>query len=111
MCGIAGVVSRRASGAALLQSPRGADTEAIVRAMLAALHHRGPDDRGVFVDAAAGLGHTRLAIIDPVGGVQPMRHRDGHLTMVFNGEIYNYVELRAELIQRGHTFRTRSDTE
>ncbi len=111
MCGIAGVVSRRTDGDALPPGPCAADTEATVRAMLAVLHHRGPDDRGVFVDAAAGLGHTRLAIIDPVGGAQPMRIRDDHLTLVFNGEIYNYIELRAELIQRGRTFHTRSDTE
>jgi asparagine synthase (glutamine-hydrolysing) len=87
------------------------DTEATVRAMLAVLRHRGPDDLGVVVDTVAGFGHTRLAIIDPVGGVQPMRLRDDHLVLVFNGEIYNYLELRAELIQRGRTFRTRSDTE
>jgi asparagine synthase (glutamine-hydrolysing) len=79
--------------------------------MLAALRHRGPDDLGVRVGTAAGLGHTRLAIIDPTGGVQPMRLCDDHLTLVFNGEIYNYIELRAELIQRGRTFRTSSDTE
>jgi asparagine synthase (glutamine-hydrolysing) len=87
------------------------DTEATVRAMLAVLRHRGPDGLGVRVDTAAGLGHTRLAIIDPAGGAQPMRLRDGHLTLVFNGEIYNYIELRAELIQHGRTFHTRSDTE
>jgi asparagine synthase (glutamine-hydrolysing) len=111
MCGIAGVVSRRTGGDGSPPGPRAEDTEATVRAMLGVLRHRGPDDLGVLVDTAAGFGHTRLAIIDPAGGAQPMRLRDGHLTLVFNGEIYNYIELRAELIQRGRTFRTRSDTE
>src|SRR5262249_35242525 len=101
----------RTGGDASPPGHRAADTEATVRAMLAVLRHRGPDDLGVLVDTAVGLGHTRLAIIDPVGGVQPMRLRDNHLALVFNGEIYNYIELRAELIQRGRTFRTRSDTE
>jgi len=79
--------------------------------MVAALHHRGPDDLGVVVDGATGLGHTRLAIIDPAGGAQPMQLPADHLTLVFNGEIYNYLELRDLLIQCGRTFRTRSDTE
>src|SRR5882762_9315852 len=109
MCGIAGVVRRRTGDApAGAQSAR--EPQATIRAMLAVLRHRGPDDLGVFVDGAAALGHTRLAIIDPAGGAQPMRLGDD-LTLVFNGEVYNYIELRAELIQLGSTFRTRSDTE
>ncbi len=79
--------------------------------MTDALDHRGPDDAGVFAAGPAGLGHTRLSIIDPAGGAQPMRLPDRDLALVFNGEIYNYVELREELVKLGHEFRTRSDTE
>ncbi len=79
--------------------------------MAAALRHRGPDDAGFFCEAGAGLAHTRLSIIDPTGGAQPMQLTDRELTLVFNGEVYNYVELREELARRGHVFRTRSDTE
>ncbi|HEY0993853.1 MAG TPA: asparagine synthase (glutamine-hydrolyzing) [Kofleriaceae bacterium] len=114
MCGIAGVVTRRGPGASLLPGTDPANPcrpEAMVRAMIAALHHRGPDDTGAVVDGAAARGHTRRAIIDPAGGAQPMRLVDDRLTVVFNGDIYNYLALRAELIERGRTFRTRSDTE
>src|SRR5438874_8627051 len=78
-----------------------------------ALAHRGPDGLQQWVHAAgiAGLGHTRLAIIDIEGGQQPMWSVDGRFTIVFNGEIYNYRELRRELEGHGHSFRTRSDTE
>ena len=78
------------------------------------LDHRGPDDSGVFSDGSAGvgLGHTRLSILDlsPLGH-QPMRSEDGTVTLVFNGEIYNFLELRAELEDKGHVFRGYSDTE
>ena len=87
------------------------EAETTVRAMIAALRHRGPDDTGAILAGAAALGHTRLAIIDPAGGAQPMCLAGDRLTVVFNGEIYNYIELRDELIARGRTFRTRSDTE
>ena len=79
--------------------------------MNVALHHRGPDDSGVLSLGAAGFGHTRLSIIDPAGGAQPMSLPERELALVFNGEIYNYVELRDELTKLGHAFRTRSDTE
>ncbi len=72
--------------------------------MAQALDHRGPDGEGEFIDGPIGFYHKRLAIIDLVTGAQPMTV--GPLTIVFNGEIYNYVELRADLIRRGHTFRT-----
>ncbi|MCG3130328.1 MAG: Asparagine synthetase [glutamine-hydrolyzing] 2 [Phycisphaerae bacterium] len=77
------------------------------------LSHRGPDGRGRFERDAAGvaLGHTRLAIIDLCTGAQPMSNEDGTVQVVFNGEIYNFRELRAELQSRGHVFRTQSDTE
>ena len=80
-------------------------------AMTAALKHRGPDGDGLFTSAAAALGHRRLAIIDRVGGTQPMTNEDGSCWIVFNGEVYNHAVLRAQLIGRGHVFRTTSDTE
>jgi asparagine synthase (glutamine-hydrolysing) len=73
--------------------------------------HRGPDDGGVFVGPGVGLGHRRLSIIDLAGGHQPMSNEDGTIWVLLNGEIYNYPELRAELLQRGHKFATKSDTE
>lgn len=79
--------------------------------MNVALHHRGPDDSGALSLGPAGLGHTRLTILDPAGGAQPMSLPERELALVFNGEIFNYIELRDELTKLGHTFRTRSDTE
>lgn len=102
MCGIAGIANLTATGPPEL--------EALGR-MAAALHHRGPDDCGVYRDAGAGLAHARLSIIDLEGGHQPLCNEDGTLWCSFNGEIFNYVELREELLQLGHRFRTRSDTE
>lgn len=80
-------------------------------AMRDILVHRGPDDAGIFIDGAIGLGHRRLSIIDLEGGRQPISNEDGTVTVVFNGEIYNFDELRRELVGRGHSFSTRSDTE
>lgn len=82
-----------------------------IAAMRDALHHRGPDDSGLFVEGAVGLGHRRLSIIDLAGGHQPLSNEDGSVSVIFNGEIYNFQELRNELIARGHTLKTRSDTE
>jgi asparagine synthase (glutamine-hydrolysing) len=79
--------------------------------MTATLHHRGPDGQGVFTGDTAVLGHRRLAIIDRFGGGQPMANEDQSCWVVFNGEIYNHRPLRERLIQRGHVFRTTSDTE
>jgi len=79
--------------------------------MTGAMAHRGPDDAGVYVDGPIGLGHRRLSIIDLAGGHQPMSNEDGTVWIVFNGEIYNYRELREELVAKGYTFRTNSDTE
>ena len=98
MCGIAGFIT---AGAA-------ADEAALAR-MLARIAHRGPDGEGRFVQGRAALGHRRLAIIDPAGGAQPMV--DGDLVLVFNGEIYNYKALTAELTALGHRFATHCDTE
>jgi asparagine synthase (glutamine-hydrolysing) len=84
----------------------------VIRAMCDLLAHRGPDGQGVYTDGAVGLGHRRLAIIDlSSAAAQPMATDDGSLRVVFNGEIYNFLEIRAELEQRGHRFRSRSDTE
>lgn len=80
-------------------------------AMLAAIRHRGPDGDGVFTDARAALGHRRLAIIDRAHGRQPMANEGETCWVVFNGEIYNHLALRRDLIARGHRFRTGSDTE
>ncbi|MEM7238430.1 MAG: asparagine synthase (glutamine-hydrolyzing), partial [Pseudomonadota bacterium] len=79
--------------------------------MTAALHHRGPDSDGYFVENGLALGFRRLAIIDLVTGDQPLFSEDERLVLVCNGEIYNYRELAAELVAKGHTFRTRSDVE
>ena len=75
------------------------------------LAHRGPDERGTHLAGSVGLGHTRLSIIDLAGGHQPLRTADGALTLIANGEIYNFVELRAALQARGHVFLTHSDSE
>lgn len=103
MCGIAGIVALR-DGA----RPPGRDE--LVR-MAGAIHHRGPDEFGVYRDARAGLAHARLSIIDLTTGQQPLSNESGDLWVVFNGEIFNYVELREELLSHGHRFRTQSDTE
>lgn len=102
MCGIAGLVV--APGAA-------PPTVELGRAMNAMIRHRGPDDDGIYCDARALLGMRRLSIIDVAGGHQPMHNADGTVQCVFNGEIYNYRELRAELVARGHTFYSQSDSE
>src|SRR5204863_6515057 len=74
--------------------------------------HRGPDDEGLFVEGAVGLGFRRLSIIDlSSAGHQPMTNEDGSLQLVFNGEIYNYVELRDDLLRRGHRFHSATDSE
>src|SRR5213083_357930 len=101
MCGLAGVARQR---------PRGVSAELLER-MAAAIRHRGPDGFGLYADDRIGLAHVRLSVIDVAGGAQPMTNEDGDVRVVYNGEIYNYLELRHELEVRGHVFRTRSDTE
>ena len=101
MCGICGIVDLK-----------GASAEPdLVRRMLAPIRHRGPDENGVYANAEAALGHARLSIIDVAGGQQPMPNSQRTLWITFNGEIFNYLELRDELIGKGHQFATRSDTE
>jgi asparagine synthase (glutamine-hydrolysing) len=101
MCGIAGIVNYK----------KKEDQEAILNPMLHAMHHRGPDATGLYLSDIAGLGHARLSIIDLSGGHQPMHNEDRTIWIVFNGEIFNYPELRQDLIARGHHFYTQSDTE
>jgi len=101
MCGIAGVMHM--DGA--LADP------GLLRRMIQKVQYRGPDDDGVYVDQQVGLAHVRLSIIDPALGHQPMQDESGSLWITFNGEIFNYVELRAELVRKGHRFLTHSDTE
>jgi len=83
----------------------------VLRAMRDTLTHRGPDGAGEFLAEGVGLAHRRLSIIDLAGGTQPMENEDGSLVLTFNGEIYNYLELKPDLERRGHRFRTTSDTE
>ncbi len=97
MCGIAGFA--------------GFEDEALLRRMIEVLHHRGPDDTGFFTDKGIGLANARLSIIDIEGGHQPIRNEDGSVHVTYNGEIYNYRQLREELQRLGHHFRTQSDTE
>jgi asparagine synthase (glutamine-hydrolysing) len=85
--------------------------DVLLRRMVNILSHRGPDEFGAYLDNKCALGHTRLSIIDLSSGQQPLTNEDGSLWIVFNGEIYNYIELRPELEKLGHRFRTNSDTE
>src|SRR5690606_3995411 len=82
-----------------------------IRRMTDAIHHRGPDDEGFLADEHCALGMRRLAIIDLAHGKQPIYSADGRYLIFFNGEIYNYRELKAELELKGHSFKTESDTE
>src|SRR3954470_6655070 len=108
MCGIAGFAEN-----SHFQSPEG-DRErdrALVHRMCEAIRHRGPDDEGIHVEQGVGLGMRRLSIIDLSTGHQPIHNEDRTVWLVFNGEIYNYRELRRELEAAGHVFYTSSDTE
>ncbi len=102
MCGIAGIIDLAAKRPPRLQE---------LQAMITAVHHRGPDGYGFFHDKTAGLAHARLSIIDLSGGDQPIHNEDNQIQVVFNGEIFNYLEQRRALEQRGHRFYTKSDTE
>src|SRR6185436_10065242 len=82
-----------------------------LRQMLGMIRHRGPDQFGIYIDDQVGLASARLSIIDLKAGQQPISNEDGSLWIVFNGEIFNYIELRPELEARGHRFATDSDTE
>jgi asparagine synthase (glutamine-hydrolysing) len=102
MCGIAGI----------LEFARDARADAgILREMCQIIAHRGPDDDGVHTDGPVGIGMRRLSIVDLTTGHQPISNETGSVTIVFNGEIYNHLALREQLVARGHTYRTHSDTE
>ncbi|UVK49470.1 asparagine synthase (glutamine-hydrolyzing) (plasmid) [Mesorhizobium sp. AR07] len=103
MCGIAGIVSLSAAAAP-------PSREALMR-MVGTLVHRGPDQRGLYRDKRAGLAHARLSVVDLSNGQQPLADTGDTTWIVFNGEIFNYFELREKLVALGHSFRTRSDTE
>jgi asparagine synthase (glutamine-hydrolysing) len=101
MCGICGIFNFN-----------GAPVERdLLTRMTTTIRHRGPDGEGFYVGESVGLGHRRLSIIDLEGGAQPITNEDGTLQIIFNGEIYNFIELREELKKKGHIFKTRSDTE
>ncbi|HHQ42504.1 MAG TPA: asparagine synthetase B, partial [Chromatiales bacterium] len=102
MCGIAGLFDTR-----MRREP----PEALLARMTDVQAHRGPDGRGLHREPGVGLGHRRLSIIDLAGGAQPMCNEDGTVWVTYNGEIYNFRELAAELARLGHRFRTRCDTE
>src|SRR5688572_1728358 len=102
MCGIAGFIDSSCSGA---------EATAHLQRMLDLLAHRGPDGVGTHVTPGLALGMRRLSIIDLEGGAQPIWNENETIGVVFNGEIYNYVELRRELTMAGHVFRTQTDTE
>lgn len=102
MCGIAGLCS--------LNAPSRIDQQ-VLENMISAVHHRGPDEFGLYMDDQAGMAHARLSIIDLSTGSQPIHNQDKSLWIVFNGEIFNYIELREELKGKGHHFHTTSDTE
>jgi asparagine synthase (glutamine-hydrolysing) len=107
MCGIAGFIDLWESG-----QPRAADERAaILDSMCRIITHRGPDDQGVLLNPGVALGMRRLSIIDLAGGHQPISGEDGSVTIVFNGEIYNFLELKRKLESQGHIFKTHSDTE
>ena len=102
MCGIAGIYNLN-----------GQKIESfLIQKMVRIQKHRGPDDEGFYINDTIGLGHCRLSIIDlSEAGHQPMSNEDENLWIIYNGEIYNYLELRPELIKHGHKFKSNTDTE
>lgn len=102
MCGVAGVVK--------INNQTRLDSDLLIH-MLSSIRHRGPDESGFYIDERAAIGNVRLSIIDIASGQQPMCSQDHSLWIVFNGEIFNYIELKEELLALGHKFKTNSDTE
>ena len=101
MCGIVGV----------LNSNKTRVPEKLLEKMLLSINHRGPDERGIYINKHLGLGNVRLSIIDLATGQQPLSDISGNYWIVFNGEIFNYIEIREELEKKGYPFKTKSDTE
>ena len=102
MCGIAGFYNYKASDTGRTNT---------LRHMLTRIRHRGPDESGIYLDTSVGLGSVRLSIIDLSTGTMPLATEDGSCWIVFNGEVFNYLELKQELEEKGHHFETHSDTE
>lgn len=102
MCGIAGIYNYRSSGHI---------SSTLIKRMIGALHHRGPDECGIYLDDWVALGNARLSVLDLTGGTQPIHNEDESLWIVYNGEVFNYPELKDDLQKKGHTFTTSSDTE
>lgn len=102
MCGIVGILDLNG---------RGRVSEEVLLRMIGIIRHRGPDESGIYVDNHIGLGHARLSIIGLKGGAQPIENEDGTLWIIYNGEAFNYIELKEDLIKRGHRFSTQTDTE
>src|SRR4030067_1129515 len=100
MCGIAGILNLKEGGA---------PPEPAIDRMLSVIKHRGPDEFGKYSDQRVVMGHARLSIIDLSGGHQPMCNEDSTVWITFNRKIYNYVELRQEVLKKSHKFRTPSD--
>ena len=101
MCGIAGFFGNKIPVA----------SQDILRSMLTRIKHRGPDESGIYLSDKVALGSVRLSIIDLKSGTMPLSDTDGRYWIVFNGEIFNYIELRSELMAKGYVFQTQSDTE
>ncbi len=102
MCGFTGVT----------KASEIAETDKVLTSMMERIVHRGPDSEGRYIDDDIAMGFRRLSIIDITdSGDQPIFNEDGSLVLMFNGEIYNYMELREELISKGHTFKTKTDSE
>ena len=99
MCGFAGYAGEREY-----------DTS-VIRKMTDKIRHRGPDSQDAFVEGKVGLGFVRLSIIDLEGGSQPMFNEDKNLVLIFNGELYNFQDIRKELVEAGHVFTTHTDSE
>ncbi len=107
MCGIAGILNSQG----FANRTERHDVRSLLKRMLDALRHRGPDDEGIYIEGGVALGQRRLSIIDLTTGHQPLSNEDGSVWITFNGEIYNFQELRERLEKKGHQFRTNSDTE
>src|SRR5690242_2557862 len=104
MCGVCGVV--QVGG-----TPRQVVSQVVLDAMTDVMTHRGPDDRGTYIDNGVALGVRRLSIVDTHGGHQPLSNERGDVWAIQNGELYNHIELREHLLKAGHAFRTLCDTE
>ena len=102
MCGIAGICN--------LKKPDPISPE-LITSMVGVLDHRGPDEAGIYIDNCIGIGHARLSIIDLTSGIQPIHNEDESLWIVYNGEVFNFPELREDLIKKGHRFYTQTDAE